>query len=88
MVRLENLVVAFAKKHPIITSIALIKLAQSAIVVGAYCIWPEETSRVLNHAYATGKECRNFLSPILISYQNEIINSLRDFPATLRIIRA
>jgi hypothetical protein len=89
MEKLEKIVVGFARKHPVITSVALIKLAESALIASAYMIWPDETSNAMNCLYQTGKHCCNAfypVSPVIASYQKEIADSIRHLPSVLRAI--
>ena len=79
MEQLENMVSKFARKHPIITSVALIKLGQSALVATAYAIWPEESNHILNHACQMGKNYYEVVSPVFASYPREIFNSAKIF---------
>ena len=86
MEKLENRVSEFAKKHPIITTVALVKLAQSSLVAGAYLLWPDETCRVIGHTYEATIDYILAPSPLFMSYAKEIANVARTPITALRLL--
>jgi hypothetical protein len=88
--RIEESTSNFFKRHPVLKGVAIFKLVQyaltSTIGVAAYSIWPEETSRFVNHCYESGKHCLDVSSPLIASHIKELVHVASNPNAALRTL--
>jgi len=85
MEKLENIVKDarnIVNKHPVISTVAVMKVIDLAVFGAVYAIWPQETKQVLNHAYGVAQSTMP-ITLSLANLQKEILDVCKN-PNTLK----
>lgn len=85
MEKLEKKVLRFARKHPVLTTLALAGLAKSACFAAIYIAFPDETSKTADSLYEHVKNYGLASAPLLASYTREILSVARDPVLALKL---